>query len=416
LERFKAACDNMKAQLGSEIKLTKYVREMENYDATKEKTYNKIAFEEMTAYAFIANSDSNKYGTIIKNLAQQQSLKNTQYPKTITAAAEVLMEHPWDPKYNEVRKKRRETANRSRDNDDSNKSTKTEEEMELSFAQLENACYCCGKKGHSSNKCYKKDTPKEQWYINKLQKKEMSKLQQHVQVNDNTSTTALVTSTTSSDPITGLQEWSGAHIMLNQVNTKELRDTILLDNGSSTSIFANPRMVQSIKTVDQPLQLMTNGGELVTDQKATVPGFGEVWYDEASIANIFSFAELKDKHKITYDSTKEDAFIIHLPTKIIKFTRSPNGLYLYKPNEKVLGPISLLNTVAENESHYTARQIIRAKLARKLYNNIGTPSIHDYKAIIRMNAIANCPITADDINIAEQVYGKDIGSLKGKTI
>ena len=56
---------------------------------------------------------------------------------------------------------------------------------------------------------------------------------------------------------------------------------------------------------------MTNGGEVVTDQKATVPGFGEVWYDTQSIANIFSFAELKDKHCITYDSSKEDAFNIH---------------------------------------------------------------------------------------------------------
>ena len=76
---------------------------------------------------------------------------------------------------------------------------------------------------------------------------------------------------------------------------------------------------------------------------------------------------------------------------------------------------SLLQTVEENKQFYTNRQVARAKIARKLYHNIGTPSIPDYKAIIRMNAISNCPVTIDDINIAEQIYGKDIGSLKGKT-
>ena len=127
-----------------------------------------------------------------------------------------------------------------------------------------------------------------------------------------------------------------------------MKQVILLDNGSSTSIFANPRMVQDIKEVEVPLQLMTNGGELITTKKATVNGFGEVWFDEDSIANIFSFAELKDKHRITYDSNKEDAFIIHLPNKIVKFARTKEGLYTYQPKEQVLHKTSLVQTVHEN--------------------------------------------------------------------
>ena len=39
--------------------------------------------------------------------------------------------------------------------------------------------------------------------------------------------------------------------------------------------------------------------------KATVPNFGEVWFDEQAITNIFSFAEMEDKFPITYDSDKE---------------------------------------------------------------------------------------------------------------
>ena len=430
LERFKAASANMKTQLGNEIKMTRYITTMDGYDKEKEDTFSKKAFEELRAYAFITNSDNTKYGSIIKGLAQQQSLKNTQYPKTLTAASEVLVEHSWDDTYQDNKKKRREQSQRDKDVDDNNKGGNNEPrpELELSFAQLENACYCCGKKGHSANKCYKRDTtPREQWYINKLQKQETNKIQQqYMQVGSESGsvTSAAITneqhgataSVASTATTTTIQEWSGAHIQLNQNEYQDLTNTILLDNGSSTSIFANPRMVKDITTTDTPLQLITNGGEVTTDQKATVPGFGEVWYDTQSIANIFSFAELKDKHRITYDSNSEDAFKVHLPNKIIKFTRTKNGLYLYKPNEHVLGNMNLLNTVKENENMYTRRQVARAKIARKLFHNIGTPSIRDFKAIIRMNAIQNCPVTLEDITVAENVYGKDIGQLKGKTV
>ena len=63
-------------------------------------------------------------------------------------------------------------------------------------------------------------------------------------------------------------------------------------------------------------------------KKANVPGFGTVWYDEDAITNIFSFAEMEDKYRITYNSAKEKAFIMHMLHKTVKFTKSPQGLYL----------------------------------------------------------------------------------------
>jgi hypothetical protein len=58
-----------------------------------------------------------------------------------------------------------------------------------------------------------------------------------------------------------------------------------------------------------------------------VPGFGKVYYNEDAIANIFGFLDLKKKHQITYDSDKEDAFLVHMDNKIVKFECSPDGLY-----------------------------------------------------------------------------------------
>jgi hypothetical protein len=40
----------------------------------------------------------------------------------------------------------------------------------LSSTQMEGKCYCCGKPGHRSPECHKKDKiPKDEWVINKSQ-------------------------------------------------------------------------------------------------------------------------------------------------------------------------------------------------------------------------------------------------------
>ena len=46
---------------------------------------------------------------------------------------------------------------------------------------------------------------------------------------------------------------------------------------------------------------------------------------------------------------------------------------------------------------------------------LGAPSPKDFKHIAQTNQIANDPVTLEDIKIAESVFGKDIGCLKGKT-
>ena len=79
---------------------------------------------------------------------------------------------------------------------------------------------------------------------------------------------------------------------------------------------------------------MTNAGVLQTTQKATISSWGRAWYNEQAKTNIFSYAEMAKKHQITYDSEIEDAFKVYLPNKIVKFTKTDQGLYIYKPRIK----------------------------------------------------------------------------------
>jgi hypothetical protein len=78
---------------------------------------------------------------------------------------------------------------------------------------------------------------------------------------------------------------------------------------------------------------------------------------------------------------------------------------------------SMVETIKQNESFYTPRQVDCAWQAQKPLHAHGCPTVTDLKAVIWMNSITNCPVTIDDVNSVEKILGKDIVSLalKGKT-
>jgi hypothetical protein len=111
--------------------------------------------------------------------------------------------------------------------------------------------------------------------------------------------------------------------------------------------------------------MTTNAGNKMIGLEATVPGYGRTWFDRNQIANIYGFSHMVDEHRITYDSKKEDAFMVHTNEGIIKFARTPDGLYAYEPSNKYKNYVTKTNnkirlninnmvtTVKENMMGYT---------------------------------------------------------------
>ena len=82
--------------------------------------------------------------------------------------------------------------------------------------------------------------------------------------------------------------------------------------------------------------MLTNAGTKIMDKEAIVPGFGKAYFDPSLITNIFGFAKTSDKYRITYDNSIEDAFNVFTDDGVIKFTKSDDGLYIYKPTDQFL--------------------------------------------------------------------------------
>ena len=152
------------------------------------------------------------------------------------------------------------------------------------------------------------------------------------------------------------RQWNGFQTSLLQDKSLSMNDTmkdwIILDCGSSTSLFANPNLVKNIEDSSNMLELSTNAGIKYCHQKAEVPGFGKVWFDQDAVANIFGLVDLRKRYKVLYDSEKEDAFIVHLKDrKKLKFKASPGGLYFYKVSPEYK---EYLQEMKEKEKHKTS--------------------------------------------------------------
>ena len=65
---------------------------------------------------------------------------------------------------------------------------------------------------------------------------------------------------------------------------------------------------------------------------------------------------MKDKYWIIYDSSKEDAFLVHKPNKIVKFGAHKSGLYTLDMADIMYNSkneMKFINTVRENKIGYT---------------------------------------------------------------
>jgi hypothetical protein len=190
---------------------------------------------------------------------------------------------------------------------------------------------------------------------------------------------------------------------------------ILLDNQSTVDVFHKASLLKRIRASDSGhMDIHCNTGVTSTNLVGDLPGYGTVWYHPNGTANILSLNKVKERYRMTYDSTNGNAFVVHKGNGTSHtFQQSPRGLFYM--DTATTGTL-LVNTVAENKTSYTNRDYLKAVLAREIQKKIGRPSTRAFIKIVDNKLLPNCPITREDILAAEHIFGPDVGSLKGKTV
>jgi hypothetical protein len=202
------------------------------------------------------------------------------------------------------------------------------------------------------------------------------------------------------------------------------KNWILLDNQSSVDVFCNSKLLKNVRKTNKVMNIKCNAGVTRTDMIGDLPGYGEVWYYERGIANILSLSRVEEKYRITYDSAEEKQFIVHKENGAKRRFKQAKSCLFYldvtdasnnTDGTEGVGTV-LVNTVAANKTKYTNAVYKQATLARKLQNIIGRSSARSYPEIVESNLLKDCPVVRADVIAAKDIFGPNLGSLKGKTV
>ena len=78
--------------------------------------------------------------------------------------------------------------------------------------------------------------------------------------------------------------------------------------------------------------------------------------------------------------------------------------------------LSFVQTVQGNMEGFTNREVEEARKARKAQAMLGHPTDRDFLGMVRGGMISNCPVTANAVKNAHQIFGPDLAGIRGRTV
>ena len=180
-------------------------------------------------------------------------------------------------------------------------------------------CHNCGQKGHIRPECpepmTENDDNKKEDENNSDKKSSNKKLAlknksvQFTNVND--------TDEENNEDVCAAQYNFGFNTHIS--TSDDLRHLLLLDNQSTCDIFCNPKLLKNIDSTPNTMSVKGNGGNITTNKIGYLKNYGDVWFDERAITNILCLKNVKQKYRVTYDSSTDDVFTLHKPGQQLYF-------------------------------------------------------------------------------------------------
>jgi len=236
----------------------------------------------------------------------------------------------------------------------------------------------------------------------------------------------------SNDQVSGVSFLSVVHkpeetkelfgVCCSQVTYAAVAGQTLLDSQSTHSIFKDKDKLTNIRHCGRRgLTMRSSGGGIMhSNQIGYYDRLGlNVWICKDSLANILALFDVEKRFRVTMDTDKESAFIVHSVPKM-KFIKRISGLYTLEQTNTTNtidtnNNYSFLITSTARESMFTARQVQEATDAHNLFAKT-TLSPSMFKEMIRRNRIKNTSVTNEAFNRHEYMYGIDVANLRGRTV
>jgi len=387
--------------------------------STVKDLYTEKAKQRFLAIQFITGANSAKYGQLITDLENSYSRGHDDYPETVDTAYRMMANYQINIKRNEHYENRGYRGrgrlgggpprpglsfaqNSSVNNRTSFRNNNQAKQGRDGLVFPHITCYAYGSTGHYASQC-----PQTMMQFQQQPTDGYDHNRMHL----------------------GFFQYTTYNMMQSRSRYQGLnKNWILLDSQSNCDIFCNKELLKDVWHEDGALLCIhSNGGVLETKMKGMLHNYGTVWYSENSLANILALSNVRKQFDVRYTNGSKDsppAFeVIRKDGSIMKFVEHEIGLYVYDVTqcdksklENQVSNFSFVNTVDDNLHCCSKKDVQKAKLAREFYIKIGRPSVKTFKHLINNNLIRECPITVDDINRAEHIFGPDIGALKGKTV
>jgi hypothetical protein len=203
---------------------------------------------------------------------------------------------------------------------------------------------------------------------------------------------------------------------------------ILLDTCAGSPVFNSSNLFSAIGISDNPI--IVDGcnklGDSVMVNQSGMTEFGKVHYDKNCVGNILSYGYAVDNYSRVRYVHEDDTFLVQVSqdgdTYIFGRDLDTN-IYICDLDTMVgdaayaMGKhsMSLVTTVKGQMSKYSKREVKSAELAREIGRKMGFSATSQLIKMINHGKFLNNRVVAQDVVRAVDIWGRDLGSLKGKT-
>jgi hypothetical protein len=170
----------------------------------------------------------------------------------------------------------------------------------------------------------------------------------------------------------------------------------------------------------------SNTGLRGMDLSGLLGALKQVWLNKGRVATIISLKQLEKLCPVTYDSTHNGgAFVCRTKDRNIVLRNNNKGMpYLDLRESKANAVLSFaleaaqsfVQTVQGNMEGFTRRKVEEAQKARKAQAMLGHPTDRDFLGMVPGGMISNCPVTANTVTNAHQIFGPDLAGVRGRTV